>query len=389
MAAGLDASAMLTGAQAETGLDDYGDATLPERFALAVDHLNGIGMDANGIEQAERVCHSLLTSRLEFIEDRNRYPIAAEVIDRPMFVTGEPRSGTTLMHALMAVDPNARALRFWEVMYPSPPPGVTRPDDSRRARADADWREINAKMPKWLLSHPYNDMLGDGLPEDERTWAFDFRVMTPTAWWRVPMQALVAGLPTDSAAQYRLHKAMLQQFQFGRPRKYWVLKGFHGSRLREFFDTYPDANLLWLHRDPVQVAASRTMMMADILDGIVGPIDLAVETKKHLEMTRASIANTMTNPMVYDPRILHIPYADFIADPVATVGRYYAFCGRALTTDAEASMRDYLAHNRGDRYGKFRYSTSLLTDIGENLEDLHAEFAPFRERFGVIIEKRD
>ena len=389
MAAGLDASAMLTGAQAETGLDDYGDATLPERFALAVDHLNGIGMDANGIEQAERVCHSLLTSRLEFIEDRNRYPIAAEVIDRPMFVTGEPRSGTTLMHALMAVDPNARALRFWEVMYPSPPPGTTRPDDPRRARADADWREINAKMPKWLLSHPYNDMLGDGLPEDERTWAFDFRVMTPTAWWRVPMQALVAGLPTDSAAQYRLHKAMLQQFQFGRPRKYWVLKGFHGSRLREFFDTYPDANLLWLHRDPVQVAASRTMMMADILDGIVGPIDLAVETKKHLEMTRASIANTMTNPMVYDPRILHVPYADFIADPVATVGRYYAFCGRALTTDAEASMRDYLAHNRGDRYGKFRYSTSLLTDIGENLEDLHAEFAPFRERFGVIIEKRD
>jgi len=389
MAAGLDASAMLTGAQAETGLDDYGDATLPERFALAVDHLNGIGMDANGIEQAERVCHSLLTSRLEFIEDRNRYPIAAEVIDRPMFVTGEPRSGTTLMHALMAVDPNARALRFWEVMYPSPPPGTTRPDDPRRARADADWREINAKMPKWLLSHPYNDMLGDGLPEDERTWAFDFRVMTPTAWWRVPMQALVAGLPTDSAAQYRLHKAMLQQFQFGRPRKYWVLKGFHGSRLREFFDTYPDANLLWLHRDPVQVAASRTMMMADILDGIVGPIDLAVETKKHLEMTRASIANTMTNPMVYDPRILHIPYADFIADPVATVGLYYAFCGRALTTDAEASMRDYLAHNRGDRYGKFRYSTSLLTDIGENLEDLHAEFAPFRERFGVIIEKRD
>ena len=389
MAAGLDASAMLTGAQAETGLDDYGDATLPERFALAVDHLNGIGMDANGIEQAERVCHSLLTSRLEFIEDRNRYPIAAEVIDRPMFVTGEPRSGTTLMHALMAVDPNARALRFWEVMYPSPPPGTTRPDDPRRARADADWREINAKMPKWLLSHPYNDMLGDGLPEDERTWAFDFRVMTPTAWWRVPMQALVAGLPTDSAAQYRLHKAMLQQFQFGRPRKYWVLKGFHGSRLREFFDTYPDANLLWLHRDPVQVAASRTMMMADILDGIVGPIDLAVETKKHLEMTRASIANTMTNPMVYDPRILHIPYADFIADPVATVGRYYAFCGRALTTDAEASMRDYLAHNRGNRYGRFRYSTSLLTDIGENLEDLHAEFAPFRERFGVIIEKRD
>ncbi len=111
---------------------------------MAVAHLNDIGMDPDGIEQAERVCLWLLTSRLELMEDRNRYPMAAEVIDHPMFVTGEPRSGTTLMHALMAVDPNARALRFWEVMYPSPPPGIAGPDDPRRARADADWREINA-----------------------------------------------------------------------------------------------------------------------------------------------------------------------------------------------------------------------------------------------------
>ena len=235
------------------------------------------------------------------------------------------------MHALMSVDPDARALRFWEVMYPSPPPGLAGSDDARRARADDDWREINAKMPKWLHSHPYNDMLGDGLPEDERTWAFDFRVMTPTAWWRVPMQSLVGGLATDATAQYRIHKAMLQQLQYDRPRKYWVLKGFHGFRLKEMFAAYPDATLVWLHRDPVQVAASRTMMMADIIDGIVGPVDLHAEAKMHLEMTRASIANTMSNPMIDDPRILHVRYTDFIADQVATVRRYYAFGGRELT----------------------------------------------------------
>ena len=283
----LDAAEMLARAEAATGLSDYGDPTLPERFAVAVGLLNGVGLDTSGRRQAADVCHWLLTSRLEFFEDRNRYPIAGEVIERPMFVTGEPRSGTTLMHALMSVDPTARALRFWEVMYPSPPPGLTGPDDRRRAKADADWREINAKLPKWLHSHPYNDMLGDGLPEDERTWAFDFRVMTPTAWWRVPMQTVVGGLPTDAAAQYRIHKAMLQQFQFRRSRKHWVLKGFHGFRLKEFFAAYPDANLMWLHRDPVQVAASRIMMMADILEGIVGPVDLRAAAKMHLELTRA------------------------------------------------------------------------------------------------------
>lgn len=385
----LTAADMLEQAESATGLHDYGDPTLSQRFGLAVDHLNRLGLDSAGRRKAAEVCHWLLTSRLELFEDRNRYPIAAEVIERPMFATGEPRSGTTLMHALMSVDPNARALRFWEVMYPSPPPGVSGPDDPRRARADADWREINAKLPKWLHSHPYNDMLGDGLPEDERTWAFDFRVMTPTAWWRVPMQTLVAGLPTDAAAQYRIHRAMLQQFQHRRSTRYWVLKGFHSFRLPELFEAYPDARLIWLHRDPVQVAASRTMMMADILDGIVGPVDLRAETKKHLEMTRASISNTMTNPLVNDPRILHVRYTDFIADPVGTVQRFYAFCGRRLAAEAEAAMRDYLAHNRGDRYGKFQYSTKVLTDIGEDLDALHDEFRPFRARFGIDIEKRD
>ncbi|SPM39488.1 sulfotransferase, partial [Mycobacterium numidiamassiliense] len=388
VSARLDAAELLAAAQAETGLHDYADPTLPERFAVAVDHLNGLGMDADGTREAERVCRWLLTSRLEFVEDRNRYPIGAEVIEAPMFVTGEPRSGTTLMHALMSVDPHARALRFWEVMYPSPPPALAPPDDDRRARADADWREINEKMPKWLHSHPYNDMLGDGLPEDERTWAFDFRVMTPTAWWRVPMQSLVGGLATDPAAQYRLHKAMLQQLQYERPRKYWVLKGFHGFRLQEMFDAYPDATLVWLHRDPVQVAASRAMMMADIAEGMVGPVDLHALAKMHLELTRAGVANTMSNPMVDDPRILHVRYPDFIADPVGTVRRYYAFCGRVVTHEAESAMRDYLANNRGDRYGKFHYSTQLLLDIGEDLDTLHAEFQPFRERFGVEIENR-
>ena len=165
----LSATDMLSRAETETGLRDYGDPTLPERFGIAVGHLNNLGMNAQGCRQAAYVCHWLLTTRLEFIEDRNRYQIADEVIERPMFVTGEPRSGTTLMHALMSVDPDSRALRFWEVMYPSPPPGIAEPGDMRRARADAHWHEINTKMPKWLHSHPYNDMLGDGLPEDERT----------------------------------------------------------------------------------------------------------------------------------------------------------------------------------------------------------------------------
>lgn len=384
----LDAGALLERAKVETGLTDWGDPTFEERFKLAVAHINSIPMDSTGRQAAADNIHWLLTDRLKFFNDRKIYPLDQEVIERPMFATGEPRSGTTLMHALMSVDPDARALRFWEVMHPSPPPGVVEGEDPRIALADAEWREINAKMWKWLYCHPYNDMLGNGLPEDERTWAFDFRVMTPTAWWRVPMQTVSMGLPADPVAQNRIHKMMLQALQYKRPKRYWVLKGFHGHRLKELFDTYPDATIVWLHRDPVQVVASSAAMMRDIMEGIVGKIDMIAEVKQHLARTRASIANTMSNPLVQDPRILHVRYKDFVADPIGTIRKYYEFAGRELTPKAEAAMRDYLANNKPDRHGKFEYSTQLLIDAGLDIDQLNEEFRPFRERFGVEIENR-
>jgi hypothetical protein len=389
----LELQQLLDQAMAETGLSDWGDADwanggFADRFALAVAHIDTIPMDGAGRQAAAANIRWLLTDRLRFFQDRKDLPLADEIIERPLFASGEPRSGTTLMHALMAADPDARALRFAEVMHPSPPPGSVSGEDPRYARADAEWREINTKMAKWLHCHPYNDMLGDGLPEDERTWAFDFRVMTPTAWWRVPMQNLSMGLPTDPPAQYRIHKAMLQAFQYGRERRYWVLKGFHTTRLDALFAAYPDATLVWLHRDPVMVAASSTMMMADIMDGIVGPIDLVREAKMQLERVRWSIGNTMASPLTDDPRIQHVRYADFVADPIATVRRYYAFAGREFGTRQDAAMRAYLASNKGDRHGKFHYSTQVLVDAGYDIGALNAEFAPFRERFGVAIEVR-
>jgi hypothetical protein len=181
---------------------------------------------------------------------------------------------------------------------------------------------------------------------------------------------------------------MLQALQYKRPKKYWVLKGFHGHRLKEFFATYPDATLVWLHRDPVQVAASSTAMMRDIMEGIVGEIDLIAEARQHLERVRASNRNTMTNPLIHDPRIHHVLYKDFVADPVGVIRGYYEFAGRELTPQAEAAMRDYLANNKGDRHGKFDYSTRLLTDAGYDIAALNEEFRPFRERFGVDIEVR-
>lgn len=385
MAARFDAGSLLAAAEAETGLSGWGDPTFCDRFAMAVDLVRSANMDEEGERIAAANCHWLLTDRLRFLDDHVQYGLGKEAIERPMVVTGEPRSGTTLLHALLSVDPDARALRFWEVMHPSPPPGLAGPDDPRRAQADAEWREINARLPIWLHSHPYNDMLGDGLPECERTWAFDFRVLTPTAWWRVPMGMVVGGLPSDPPAQYRIHKMMLQAIQYGRPKKYWVLKGFHAMRFPALFECYPDARVLYIHRDPVQCIASRIKMAADLTEGLTGSVDMAEQARVHTAAGRASFHAILNNPMIGDPRIHHVRYQDFIADQVGTIRTFYDFAGYPWTREAETAMRAYLANNKGDRYGKFVYSTDL---IGEDIDALHKEFAPYRERFGLDIEKR-
>ena len=381
----LDADTLLALAESQTGLSDYGDAGLPDRFRQAVEFLNHQGLDREGERAAANVCLWLLTSRLAFFEDFKRYPVAEEKIEKPLFATGEGRSGTTLLHALMAADPNGRSLRFWEVMYPSPPPGLSGPDDPRPAKADADWRDILERMPGWLISHPYNDMLGNGLPECERTWAFDFRVMTPTAWWRVPMAPKFAGIPQDPQAQFRLHKMMLQQCQYNRPKKHWVLKGFHQQRMKSLFDTYPDATVIWVHRDPVQAIASRIVLAGELVEMLTGKVDWEEQARIHLAAARAGFQAALNDPVIDDPRIHHVRYQDLVANPIDTLREFYFKADTPFGQDTETAMKDYLANNKADRYGKFRYSTTI---IGENIDALHEEFAPYRERFGLEIEQR-
>ena len=379
----LDADVLIADARESAGLTDFGDDTLADRVQLVVDRINGAGLDDIGVRAAADTVRALLTSRLHFFADRARLPLAEERITAALFATGEPRSGTTLLHALLAEDHDSRALRFWEVMYPSPPPGPAAADDPRRVQADADWREILDRIPPWIVSHPYNDLLGAGLPECERTWASDFRAMNPSAWWRVPMT--IQNFPQDPPAQYALHRMMLQHIQYARPPKRWVLKGFHGRRLQALFDTYPDAHVVWVHRDPVQVLASQIVAFGQINESLAGTLDWTQYAKNTIEGSRANFHAYLTDPLVDDPRIHHVRYRDFVADPVATIGGFYEFAGVAFTAAAENAMRGYLATNRGDRYGKFSYSTDVLP---VPVEDLHDEFSAYRERFGVDIETR-
>jgi Sulfotransferase family len=178
---------------------------------------------------------------------------------------------------------------------------------------------------------------------------------------------------------------MLQHCQYARPKKYWVLKGFHAPRLKAMFDTYPDAHMIWVHRDPVQIAASRVALTAELDEAMAGQVDWQEQARVHLAATRAGLERTLNEPMLNDPRIHHVRYTDFTADPVGTIRGFYEKAGVPFLTGTENCMREWLKNNRGDRYGKFRYSADQL---GVDLSALHAEFEPYRRRFGLDIERR-
>jgi len=382
----LDADEIIAAARRSVGADDLGDDSLPGRLADLVAELDR-RLDDPARQQAALVIRGLLEQRLGLFEDHRRLPIGEERIERPVIAFGEPRSGTTVLQMLLGCDPSSRLLEFWEVMRPSPPPGVSDPSE-RREQADEDWREILELIPTWLISHPYNAMLGANPPECERLWAFDFRTLPPTAWWRVPgAQFPPVRLPQDHDAQYRLHRMVLQQLQYEAPERRWVLKGTsHQHRLRALLDAYPDAAFVWIHRDPLPCIASRFALVREVYGSITTTIDLRGLAAEIVETGIRSFTAEAEDPFADDPRIVHLTYQDVTSDPFRAVRDLYDRWDLPFSDGFDAAMRVWSAENPPNRFGRFTYSAD---DLGTDLVELDARLDPYRERFAVPRERRE
>ena len=172
--------------------------------------------------------------------------------------------------------------------------------------------------------------------------------------------------------------------QHGGPDRHWVLKGLqHHHRLETAFDTYPDAVVVWIHRDPVQALASRVQLLVEIFEGIAGPIDREAFAAATLAYGREVFARLAGDTLADDPRIHHVNYKDFTHDPIGEIRKVYERADLAFTSEFRFAMEEWMPVNRSDRYGKFRYPIDIFETP---TAQLHEEFAPYRERFGVAIE---
>jgi hypothetical protein len=377
---------ILTLAERESGAYGFADAGVLRRAARLVDWINERGpYRPDQVEAMQGQVLRLLVKRLQLALDRQRYPeIAKEPIERPVFVVGFARSGTTLLHSLLAEDPEAHAPQSWHVLTPSPPPGAGPVCAGRMADAQRAVDEWMAFCPAQRPMHPYIDKGALQLVEDEEILCLDFRYAYPYHLYRAPSLDVSAPLGDDPVESLRFHREVLQHFQWNTGKTRWMCKGVnHQANLRALFEVYPDALCVWPHRPMGDIFASLISLVAAVYDTIQGaPRDWTAHARATAEGMKASLDRLMGDPILDDPRVMHIPFREIAADPVAAVGKVCARRGEPFSAAFEARARAWLAdpENQVDRYGRYPYSYEAFGLDKAWIEDL---FAPYSRRFGL------
>jgi hypothetical protein len=389
VATSLAPEAVLNTARALEGRGDLHEAGVMDRLERLLTHLDrDLGLDAHGRQMAHETVADLVARRAALLEDRERYPeITQEVIERPLIVTGQARSGTTLLHSLIAADPNSRAPAWWDSMRPSPPPGISPPDDPRIAQMTAEMAAIVALQPNLLQSHPYFDEGGPALMECEKIAVLDLRYTFRSAFFRIPATLQIKLDDDDWTTLYAFHRMVLQALQWRRPKKRWALKGTeHHAHLGELKAIYPDAAIIWIHRDPQKVVPSTLELIASLAEGFTGkPVDRPTFGRLTLQRYQATLNAAMASPLIDHPDVVHLRYADFAADPVGNVECAYRRHGLPFNDGVRAAMQAWYDSpaNKGDRHGKFRYD---LSAFDMTTDDIEAAMSGYRARFNIPFE---
>lgn len=305
---------------------------------------------------------------------RDHAEIAEVIIDRPVFILGLPRCGTSLLHALIGADPDVRTPMSWEVAAPSPPPERETFASDPRAQAFDDYVAANftGKWADMLKAHP----IGAWIPQEcGMILETSFQSINPLTMFRIP-DYYPWYLNNDNDFAYRVHKMWLQHLAWRNPRARWVLKvQEHAFHLPALFRTYPDALLVQPHRDPVAVQASICRLFEVLRSVAFAHQDRAALAEELLQLWHDGQVRMMAYRRAHPGTPVHdMRYRDLVADPLAAVREVYDFAGIAFTADTEAGVKQWLADNPAGKHGKHVYA---LADYGLTEERVRAVYADY------------
>lgn len=382
----LDRDRLVSEAIERAGSDDFGEATWAEGLDRLLGSLtNEARLHAIGVEVAATDIVTALSNRLGITAWRATHPdVTQQHVSRPIVIIGQPRTGTTILFDLLAQDRNLRAPLTWEIDRPCPPPTPqTYDSDPRIADVQSTIDMADVLIPGFLAFHPLGARLGQ---ECVRMTAGDFRSMIFPTQYNVPSYNHWLLHEADLGSAYRWHRGYLQHLQSQGVDGQWLLKSpAHLWHLDALAAEYPDAILVQTHRDPLKVIASVSALTNHLRRMATDDTTVAQSARQYSEDILLGLARGMDarDRGVFPPdQIVDVQFADFMADPFATIGRLYDQLGRELEPEAEAGMRAFLAKNPGDG-GASRY-TWADTELDE--AELRPRVAAYQERYQVASE---
>lgn len=384
----LDQDRLLAEARKQARLEDFGDASFRLNLTRLLDALEReaeLSLLGRHITRATLV--SYLVNRLRIVDCHQRHPeIAQGPIARPIFIIGMPRTGTSLLHELMAQDPKNRTPLSWEVSHSVPAPETaTYLTDPRIALEEARCAQTDRLIPDFKRIH----RVGARLPQEcVVLMGHDFASMENAAIYGIPAYSRWLADEADLAPTYRFHRMHAQLLQWKHPGEQWVFKSpCHLWRLPALLAEYPDAILVQTHRDPLKILASSirlALTVRSLFSDRLDPCQIAAERAERDQTALDRSVAARESGIVAPGQALDLQFAEIAADPVAAVRRIYQFAGRALSDDAETRMRRYLAENPHDRLLR---PCSAFSDTGLVQAEVRRRAHRYQDYFRVASEE--
>ena len=377
---------LLAAARAETKLDDFG----PESFLTGLRVLLGslerdAQLNAFGRYFARRQVLELLATRLRLVDWRKRHAeVERQEIVRPLFVLGLPRTGTTLLYSLLALDPAHRSPLSWEVDEPCPPAeAASYESDPRIEKSEWRFAQLRELARGIQAIHP----VGAALPQECIViTASEFASIRFEMCFDVPTYQDWL-LEADMAGAYAWHKRFLQHMQSRFAAQRWVLKSpGHLGTIDALLGAYPDALIVQTHRDPRRVVPSVSSLEWTLRQVASDAGDPRVLGRQQLRAWSRTLANGMRAREKHAARaaqFLDLHFHEIADDAIGCVRRIYAHFGLSLAPAFEQRMCDYLAAHPREAHGAHVYT---LEGFGLTAREVDEAFAEYTARFGVRRE---
>jgi hypothetical protein len=305
--------------------------------------------------------------------------VRGERINSPWVIVGLPRTGTSLLSLLLGLDPMSRPLLQWEAAHPIPPPTLEEAVEDPRVAQTA--KELNGLMklnPPLKAMHPFGATLAQ---ECVSLFMYDIRTLALETQAHVPSYARWLE-QADMAPAYAQHRLALQTLQSRQPTERWVLKTpNHLWHLEALLAAYPDARIIWTHRNPGPVVTS----LASLANAGQRPLTWRSDPRPTAEEWKRKCVFALNSAVAFDTTseegwCQHLHYDLLMADPVGTVGNLYRSFGEEVSDLHARRMEAFLLHRPKDAFGRHRYDPA---DFGWTYAGLADEFHSYIDRYQI------